>query len=148
MVRWKTLPCLDWSVFCLFHLYLLLGRWKVRGEKKKQKQKTFKTYSDGKESSPNARHLGLIPGLGRFPGKENGYPLRYSWLEHPMDRGVWWATVHGVMKSWTWLSNFHFSHFFGLVKNRRKEKKTKKQKRQKICNTCRQERSASSWIME
>ena len=146
MVRWQNLPCLDWSVFCLFHLYLLLGWWKVRGEKKKQK--TFQTFSDGKESTPNAGHLGLIPGLGRFPGEENGNPHQYSCLENPKDRGVWWATVHGVMKSWTWLSNFRFSHFFGLMKNRRKKKKKRKNKRDKICKTCRQERSASGWIME
>ena len=44
---------------------------------------------------------GLIPGLGRSPGEGNGNPLQYSWLENPMDRGAWQATVHGVTKSWT-----------------------------------------------
>ena len=39
---------------------------------------------------------GLIPGLGRSPGRGNGNPLQYSGLENPMDRGAWWATVHGV----------------------------------------------------
>ena len=43
--------------------------------------------------------LGLIPGLGRFPGEGNGNLLQYSCLENSMDRGAWWATVHGVMKS-------------------------------------------------
>ena len=43
--------------------------------------------------------LGLVPGLGRFPGEENGNPLQYSCLENPMDRGAWWATVRGVSKS-------------------------------------------------
>ena len=53
------------------------------------------------------RHVGLIPGLGRFPGEEHGNPLQYFCLENPMDRGAWWATVHGVTKSQTqlkWLS--------------------------------------------
>ena len=44
--------------------------------------------------------LGLIPGLGRFPGEGNGNLLQYSCLENSMDRGAWWATVHGVTKSW------------------------------------------------
>ena len=47
------------------------------------------------------RDLGSIPGLGRYPGGGNGNPLRYSFLENPGDRGVWWATVHGVTKSRT-----------------------------------------------
>ena len=49
------------------------------------------------------RDLGLIPGLGRFPEIGNGKPLQYSCLENPMDRGAWWATVHSVAKSQTWL---------------------------------------------
>ena len=44
---------------------------------------------------------GLIPGLGRSLGEGNGNPLQYSCLGNPMDRGAWWATVHGVTKSWT-----------------------------------------------
>ena len=47
----------------------------------------------------------LIPGLERSPGVGNGNPLQYSCLENPMDRGAWWATVHGVAKSRTRLSN-------------------------------------------
>jgi len=47
---------------------------------------------------------GLIPGSGRSPGEGNGNPLQYSYLENPMDRGAWWATVHGVAKSQTQLS--------------------------------------------
>ena len=57
--------------------------------------------SDGKESACNARDTGLIPWLGRSPGEGNGYLLQYSFLENPMDRGAWWATVHGVAKSQT-----------------------------------------------
>ena len=45
--------------------------------------------------------LDLIPGSGISPGEGNGYPLQYSCLENPMDRGAWWATVHGIMKNQT-----------------------------------------------
>ena len=64
--------------------------------------------SAGKESACNAGDLGSIPGLGRSPGEEKGYPLQYSGLENSMDRGVWRAIVRGITKSWTRLSNFHF----------------------------------------
>ena len=46
-----------------------------------------------------------IPGSGRSPGEGNGNPLQYYCLENSMDRGAWWATVHGVAKSWTRLSD-------------------------------------------
>ena len=52
--------------------------------------------------------LGLIPASGRFPGVENGNPLQDSCLENPTDRGAWWATVCGVTKSRTRLSDFTF----------------------------------------
>ena len=52
--------------------------------------------SDGKESACNARGQGLIPGSGRYPGEWNSNPLQYSCPENFMDRGAWWATVHGV----------------------------------------------------
>ena len=42
----------------------------------------------------DARDMGSIPGLGRFPGRGHGNPLQYSCLENPMDRGAWWATAH------------------------------------------------------
>ena len=50
--------------------------------------------------------LGSIRGLGKSPGEGNGNPLQYSCLENPMDQGAWWATVHGVAKSQTRLSDF------------------------------------------
>ena len=65
----------------------------------------FPSSSVGKESACNAENLGLIPGLGRYPGEGNGNPLQYSCLEISMDRGAWSATVHGVMKSWTQLGD-------------------------------------------
>ena len=52
----------------------------------------FSGGSDGKESACSAGDLNLIPGLGRSLGGGNGYPLQYSCLENPMDRGGWWAT--------------------------------------------------------
>ena len=61
----------------------------------------FSGGSDGKESTYNAGDLGLILGLGRSPVGGHGNPLQYSGLENPMFRGAWWATVHGVTKSWT-----------------------------------------------
>ena len=61
----------------------------------------FPGGSDGKESACNARDLGLIPGLGRSPGEGNGDPFQYFCMENSMDRGTWWATVHGVTKSQT-----------------------------------------------
>ena len=61
--------------------------------------------SAGKEFTCNARDLGSIPGLGRSPGEEKGYPLQYSALENFLD-----CIVHGVAKSWTRLSDLHF-HF-------------------------------------
>ena len=59
-------------------------------------------------SAGNAGDLGLIPEPGRSPGEGNGNPLQYSCLENSMDRGAWWATVHGVAKNQTRLSNFTF----------------------------------------
>ena len=60
-----------------------------------------------KKSACNAGDLGSIPGLGRSPEEGNGYPLQYSGLENSMD-----CIVHGVTKSQTQLSNFHFHNLF------------------------------------
>ena len=65
----------------------------------------FPGSSDGKESACSVGDPGSTPELGRSPGEENGYPLQCSCLENPMDRGAWGATVHGVAKSWTRLSD-------------------------------------------
>ena len=59
----------------------------------------------GKESACDAGDQGSIPGLGSSSGDRNGNPLRYSCLENSMDREAWRATVHGVAKSRTRLSN-------------------------------------------
>ena len=94
----------------------------------------FHGGSDSKESACNVGDPGSIPGSGRSSGIGNGYPLQYSCLEKSMDRGAWWATVHGdarfrhdwvtnTMFFWsfchwalplsfllllTWLSSYHF----------------------------------------
>ena len=65
----------------------------------------FPGGSDGKGSACNAGDPGLILGSGRSPWEGNGNLLQYSCLENPMDRGTWPATVHGVSKNWTWLSD-------------------------------------------
>ena len=65
--------------------------------------------SDGNESACNARDLGLIPGSGRSPGEGKGYPLKHSCLKNHMDGGNWRATVYGVAKSQTRLSDFNRS---------------------------------------
>ena len=74
----------------------------------------------GKESACDAEaagDVGSIPRLGRSPGGGNGKPLQYSCLENPMDRGTWWATVHRVTKSGTWLKRLSMStrHFLLLI---------------------------------
>ena len=65
----------------------------------------FPSGSDGKASAYHAGDLGSIPGSGKSLEGGNGNPLQYSCLENPMDRGAWQATVHGIAKSWTQLSN-------------------------------------------
>ena len=71
--------------------------------------------SDGKVSAYNAGDLGSIPGLGRSPRGGHGNPLQYSCLENSMDWGAWWATVHGVAKSWTWLRDFTSLMFYRVT---------------------------------
>ena len=66
----------------------------------------FPFGSDSKASAYDVGDPGSVPGPGRSPGKGNGNPLQYSCLGNPTDRGVWWATVHGVTKSWTQLRDF------------------------------------------
>ena len=72
----------------------------------------FPGGSAGKESTCNAGDMSSIPGSGRSPGRGYGNPLQRSCLGSPMDREAWWATVHGVAKSQTWLSD---TYFFILV---------------------------------
>ena len=72
----------------------------------------FPCISPGKESACNVGDPGSIPGLGRSPGEGKGYPFQYSGLENFID-----CTVHGITKSWTWLSDLHF-HFSQILVGR------------------------------
>ena len=76
----------------------------------------FPGGSDGKASACNAGDRGLIPGSGRSPGEGNVNPLQYSCLENSMDRGAWWATVHGVAKSPTWVTSLSFFSFLSFLR--------------------------------
>ena len=65
-------------------------------------------FTDGsvvKNPPANVGDMGLLPGSGRSPGGGNGNPFQYSCQDNPMDRGAWRATIHGVTKSRTQLSN-------------------------------------------
>ena len=80
----------------------------------------FPNGSESKETACSAgdiRDRGSIPGAGRSPGGGHSNPLQYSCLKNPMDKGAWQATVHGVAKSRTRLSDFTFTfHFPALEK--------------------------------
>jgi len=85
----------------------------------------FPGGSDGKESACKGGDLGSIPGSGRSSGEGHDNPLPYCCLKNPMDRGTWWATVHGAVKSQKWLSTAqhrwlrctltHKNHLFPLL---------------------------------
>ena len=81
----------------------------------------FPGGSEVKASARNVGDLGSIPGLGKSPGEGNGHPLQYSCLENPMDRGAWWATVHGVAKSQTRLSDFTSPHHLIIIISEQKK---------------------------
>ena len=83
---------LPWSLVLLLRNHLVSG---------------FLGNSAGEESICSAGDPGLIPGSGSSPGEGIGYPLQFSCLENSMDRGAWWAMVHGVAKSQTRQGNFH-----------------------------------------
>ena len=77
----------------------------------------FPGGSEVKASACYAEDLASIPGSGRSPGEGNGNPLQYSCLENPIERGDWWTTVQGVVKSQTRLSGFTFTfHSHALEK--------------------------------
>ena len=74
-------------------------------------------------NAEDARDVGSIPAPGRYPGEGNGNPLQYSCLENPMDRGAWWATVHGVAKSQTRLKQLsrHARDYYHNLAQRKAE---------------------------
>ena len=68
---------------------------------------TLSMFVTDKETACNTEDPGSIPRSGRSPGEGHGNSLQYSCLENSMDREAWWATVHGIAKSWTRLSDYH-----------------------------------------
>ena len=91
--------------------------------------RAFPGGSEVKAPVCSAGDLGVIPGSGRFPGEGNGNPLQYSCLENPMDRGARWATVHGVAKSRTLLSDFTFTYVYMYIRYKILERKKQKRER-------------------
>ena len=93
MAIWNIANFLDFFYLFIWHLFLIpILCW------------GFPCGLAGKESICNVGDLGSSPELGRFPGEGKGYPLQYSSLENSMD-----FIVHGVTKSQTWMSDFHFT---------------------------------------
>ena len=88
-----------WQLFTL-HLYCIYNLHSIYIVLASLVAQTVKSLPAEQETR------GSIPGSGRSPGEGNHHPLQYSCLENPMDGGAWRATVHGVPKSWTRLSNF------------------------------------------
>ena len=143
-MEWCSLPPLSWPLWGEFQLPfpLILGslglkvldaRRRIIFIRRHNKNPGFPGGSEGKVSACNVEDLGLIPGLGRSPGEGNGNPLQYSCLENYRDGGAWWATVHWITKSRTWLSNFtslnftllrlpgHFAFFISTDEQAKKE---------------------------
>ena len=78
----------------------------------------FPHSSVGKASACNAGDPGSIPGSGRSPGEGNGNPLQYSWLENPVDRGAWQATVNGGHKESNTTERLTHTIFILLISNK------------------------------
>ena len=99
----------DWANLYIYilrlyiYIYICICIYRQR-----EKERDFSGGSDGKASAYNLGDWDSIPGLGKSPGEGNGNPLQSLSLENPMDGGAWWATVHGVGKSQTRLSDFTF----------------------------------------
>ena len=90
---------------CFWTWIIAFGMFFFQMMKEKVKQFLYLSLSNtfpgslvGKEPACSAGHPGSIPGLGWPSGEGNGNPLQYSCLENPMDRGAWWATVHGIAR--------------------------------------------------
>ena len=114
--RWENLTIIATQRFlCLVflsHIYNLSGKLLLSGLKVcfvfnwNRVDMGYPGGSDGEKSTCNAWNPGLIPMLGGSSGEGNGYPLQYSCLENPMDRGAWWATVHGSQRVvCDWMAN-------------------------------------------
>ena len=120
--------CVSNTLFCYFCLFvclfILLQRKQTR-DTKNSSRSIYTCDSSFLAIMHHSPHPGFAPGqgvVGRSPREGNGNPLQCSCLENPMDGGAWQATVHGVAKSRTWLSNFIFT-FKGWWEWRAKERK-------------------------
>ena len=99
--RYLSIWCTEWiKPWPLFCSWLFLWHSPFLSQ-----VKGYPGASDYKESACSAEDPSSIPGSGRSPGEGTSNPLQYSYLENPMDRRAWRATVHGVAKSWTQLNN-------------------------------------------
>ena len=99
--------------------------------------KGFYGGSDGEDSTYNAGGLASISGLGRSPGEGNSYPLQYSCLENPMDRGAQWAIVHVASISWTLMQltlSLHFQGFNYVITTQKVGRKELKAKSGAFCS--------------
>ena len=119
------------KLFCVEYVL-----WKKSKKRLWVVYESFSGASDGWDSAYNVGDLGLVPGLGRSPGEGHGNPLQYSCLENSMDRWAWQATVHGVTKSWIWLSNSH-THTHTHTQYMHLHKKTLKMLKQKVLKVSR-----------
>jgi len=79
--------------------YCATGKW----QKSQSPNENMLVVKNPPVSAGDIKDMGLIPGSAGSPGEEHGNPFQYYCLENPIDGGVWWATVHRVTKSWTWL---------------------------------------------
>ena len=116
--RWNKRVFTDFSEFYTSHMACYWYQWQsnlsFRVKAKWTPLKTCSTFvvKNLPANAGDVRDKGSISGLGRYPGGEHGNPLQYSCLEKPMDRGDWKTTVHGVAKSRTQLTDFHFIHTY------------------------------------
>ena len=86
-----------WQMVSMVYRYLRFGKQTLVGIRVGDSERGVSlSLHDDKGSACNEGDLGSIPGLGRSPGGGHGNPLQHSCLKTPIDRGAWWATVHGV----------------------------------------------------